>query len=94
MQGPALGHQAVGDIRQDAAQARAEGVRQGDVGHGAFAEEALGAIPGAIDELIGDHHVQGRNLLLQGANRGGREDPAHAEGAHRPDIGPVGHFRR
>ena len=59
MQGPPLGHQAFSHVRQDAAEHRTEGVGVGDMGHQALAEEAEGPLMGAIDELIGHHHVEG-----------------------------------
>ena len=87
-----LGHQAVGHVAQQPRQAGAEGIRQGHMGHGPLTEKAQGTLMGAIDELIGHQHVQWSHAFMQGSHRGGREDPAHSQGAHGPDVGPIGHL--
>ena len=42
---------------------------------------------GAVHELVGDHHVQGRVLLLERADRGDGEDPLHAQRLQGEDVG-------
>ena len=86
-------HQAVGHIRQQAAQPGAEGIRQGHMGHSPLTEKAQRALVGAVDELIGHHHVERAHRLLQGADGRRGEDPTHPQRAHGPDVGAVGHLR-
>ena len=49
---------------------------------------------GAIDELIGHHHVAWAEVFLQGSDGGHGDQPAHAEAPHRPDVGGIGDFTR
>ena len=62
------------------------------MGHQPFAKQRQRPLVGAIDELIRHQHVEGLNLLLQGAHCRQGQDPAHAEGAQGPEVGLGGHL--
>ena len=62
-------------------------MREADVGHDAVAEERAGAGLGAVEELVRDHDVLRRVLLLQAADRAGREDALDAELLEAVDVG-------
>ena len=62
-------------------------MREADVRDEAAAEERADAAARAIDELIGKHEVERRVLLLQAADRAGREDPLDAQQLHAEDVG-------
>ena len=93
MQAAISRHQALAHVGQHPAQHRAEGIGEGDVGHGTLAEKAQGPLLGAIDELIWHQHIQRLMLGLQGAHGRHRQDPAHLQGTQGPDVRLVGHLR-
>ena len=53
-------------------------------------EERVGSARRAVDELIDDDELTGMDVRLQRARRARRDDRAHTELVHRPDVGPVG----
>ncbi len=54
----------------------------------------VGATPGAIDELVEDDEVAGMDVGRQRSRRARADHLAHAEHAHRPEIGAGGDARR
>src|SRR6185312_12845186 len=58
------------------------------------AEKALAPRKGAIDELINQHEGAGRQLRLEAAHRGQRDEVGDAGPLQRIDIGAVVDLRR
>jgi len=50
-------------------------------------EKALFAGKGAVDELVDQHEIAGREILAQAADRRQRDDVGHAAALQRVDIG-------
>ena len=50
------------------------------------------ALPGAIDELIHDHHVPGVIGFFQAADGGNGENPLHAQAFHAVNVGAIIHL--
>ena len=74
--------------RQDAESPAQNGMREGHVGHQARGRRrSTRRCVRAVHELVGDHHVQRRVLLLQRAHRGHGEDALHAQRLQREDVG-------
>ena len=71
----------------DAAQRRAERMREADVRDQPVAEERGDAAARPIDELIGDHQVERLVLLLQAADGARREDVLDAQRLEAEDVG-------
>ena len=59
------------------------------MGGEAGVEKALLAGEGAVDELIDEDEVAGRDVILQAAHRAQRDDVGHARALQRIDIGAV-----
>ena len=82
-------------LERDAAEIRADRMSEGHVHHDALAgEEGADAPVGPIEELVGHHHVQRRVLLLEAADRAGREDPLDAQKLESEDVGAEVELRR
>src|SRR5262249_7648632 len=61
-----------------------------DVGRNTIAEKSVLCSPaGSIVELRGEKHVTRRILLLQAADRGDANDPAHAQRTKGINVGPL-----
>ena len=59
----------------------------------AVAEEGPGAgAPGAIEDLLWNHHVAGVNLLLHDAHGTYREKVGCPQLFHGEDVGPIIHL--
>ncbi len=70
-------------------------ITKGDVRHDSAAEKGvLIAAARAVKELVRQHDVTRPILLLQAADGGDGDDPAHVQAAQRPDVGPVIQLRR
>ena len=66
---------------------------QADVGDDAAAEEGRCPDAGrAVDELVGDKHVQWLDLELKTADGADRDQRAYAQRCQGPDVGAVRHF--
>jgi hypothetical protein len=67
----------------------ADRMGKSNMGHYAVTEERrfTSASPGAIKELIGNHHVEWRVLFLQRTNRRRRKDTFHPEQFHAVNVG-------
>src|SRR3569623_3640814 len=64
------------------------------MGYDAVAKEGVMlAAAGAVKELVRRDHIARPQLLLQAAHSSDGDDPAHIEGAQRPDVGAVVQFR-
>ena len=74
---------------QRVAEARADRVAHGDMGDAALAEEAFLACEAAVDELVDDDEMTGRQILAQAADRRQRDHFGAAEPLQRVDIGAV-----
>ena len=59
------------------------------MGHQAFAEERVEALPGAVDELVRNDEVEGTMLFFQRANGRERQDSFDAELLESVNIGAV-----
>ena len=71
------------------AQARADGMRHRHMRHAACAEEGVGAMIGAVDELIDQHEGAGRQLFLEGAAGRQRDKVGDPRPLERVNIGAV-----
>src|SRR5260370_42703030 len=60
----------------------------------AGAEEALVAREGAVDELVDEHEGAGRQIRLQAADGGERDEVGDAGALQRIDVGAVIDLRR
>ena len=78
------------------AEITANRMRKRNVRHNAFAKKRrlLRARAGAIEKLIGNHHIERRVFLLQRSDGGRRTDAFDAEQFHRVDIGAKRKLRR
>ena len=83
----------LGRLIGDAGQVGADRVCERHVRDQTVAEEGAGATLCAIEELIGHHHVQRRDLFLEAADRARREDPVDAEQLEAEDVGPIVQLR-
>jgi hypothetical protein len=63
------------------------------VAHEAAAEEGAHAAARAVDDLVGDDHVQRLDLLTHRAHRAGAQEPAHAQALEGVDVGAHGDLR-
>jgi hypothetical protein len=70
-------------------QARADRIGEGHVADDAVAEERIGAMARAVDELMGEDDVGRRVLHFQRADRGRRQDGVYAEELEAVDVGAV-----
>ena len=61
-------------------------MREADVRHEAATEERADAASRAIDELVGHDDIERLQLLLQAADRAGRQDRGDAERLHPEDV--------
>ncbi len=73
---------------------RAHRVRHRHVRDAALAEEALLAREGAVDELVDEHEVAGRELILQRAAGGDGHEVGDAGALQCVDVGAVVDVRR
>ena len=88
--GAALVHawrRRAGRCRRPPAERAAERVREADVRGQPAAEEGADPPAGPIDELVGHDDVERLHLLLEAADRAGREDEVHAQHLHAEDVG-------
>ena len=82
-----------GGLESELAEVFADGVGEADVGDDAVAEEGVVLVAfGAVEELVDDDDVPRFVLGLEGTDSAGAEDPSHAEGLHRVDVGAVVEF--
>ena len=82
-----------GFLGQQGTQTGGDGIGERDVGDDAPAKEGVVlAAAGAVKELIGQDDVARLVFLLQAAHGGDGDDPAHVQGAQRPDVGTVIEF--
>jgi hypothetical protein len=78
-------------VEQDRAQVGAVGVGGRHVRRHRAVVERVPAAARAVDELVADHERPRRQGRIEAARRARADDPVHAELAHRPQVGPVGH---
>ena len=64
------------------------------MGNDPVAEEGRSASAGAVDQLVGHHHVEGFDVLAQAADSAHGEDELDAELLEGVDVGPRGNLRR
>src|SRR5215207_9772136 len=83
-------------LLQHVAHIMTDRVRERDVADDALAEEGrfVRARAGAVEELVGDDHVERRVLLLERADGRGRKYPLDAEQLHGVDVGAEGQLGR
>src|ERR1035441_1688911 len=67
----------------------ADGLAKSNVRHQSVTEEGVHAMPGAIDELIGNHEIQRLVLLLQRTHRRQRKNALHPELLESVNIGAI-----
>src|ERR1700692_2868245 len=67
-------------------------MREGHMGHKAFAEKCRYPLAGAIHELIGDQKFSGPQIFLQRTDRAHRNDSLDAQQLHGVNIGPIINF--
>ena len=75
--------------QQRAADAGADRVGELHVRHASPTEEGVGTMARAIDELVDDDEVTGRDVLAHRADGGDRDDVRDAQGLHAPDVRAV-----
>src|SRR5262245_61724856 len=69
-------------------------MREGDVCHDAAPEERADASFRPVVELIGNDDIERLVLVLQAANRAGRQNPFDAEDLEAEDVRPEVELRR
>src|SRR5262249_14311911 len=72
---------------QRLAEPRTDGMRHRDMRDAAAPEEAFLPREGAVDELVDDHELARRQLLLEAADGRERQDVGDAGALQRVDIG-------
>lgn len=78
-------------ITRGDAKVRANRVCDRDMGDAALAEKAVLAGEGAVNELVDDHEIARRHVLLERSAGRDCNDVGHAHALEGVDVGPVRH---
>jgi len=81
--------EAAGEVGEEVVELGADGVRRRYVAELPPLVEGVGALPGAVDELVGDDEVSRRVVLPEAAHRRRSHDPLDAQLLQGPDVGPA-----